>query len=342
MTINQLPARTTLVVPARAGYEATCPPTAAACVQPGETLALLAQRLGCEQAALVAANPQFGPKHQDGVLYAGQAVRACTEQPASLAQHRIPMQPADSLYEQLLAVAGAPVTVEYLTKLAAANEVLSAEDLVRLLPFDYEVQLVDPEASLESLQAQEEEEVLDAPALVVRWWWWVHGMHNTHVQHLFRLLFPQARRRLLAAPSHGSNPARLPFAFGRQLLQTYQPAGRRLEERAAPLLSRLHLPKGMQVIAGLRAAADDSLESAVAEGDAEGVLSALQSDVAEQPAEVSQQQEEEDDEVVSVVDGEQAASQRRGMLARRLLSEDGAKQPEALLASLTPRGRRIL
>ncbi len=137
----------------------------------------------------------------------------------------------------------------------------------------------------------------------------------------------------------GANPARLPFAFGRQLLQTYQ-AGRRLEERAAPLLSRLHLPKGLQVAAGLRAAADDSLESAVAEGDAEGVLNALQVDVA--PEETArQQEEEEDDEVVSVVGGEQAASQRRGVLARRLLSEDGAVQPEALLSALTPRGRRM-
>ncbi len=136
-------------------------------MQPSETLAQLAQRLGLDEATLLSANPQFGPTHQNGVLYVRQAVRTPGSTQHDLGAHIIPMQPADSLYDQLLSISGAPVTLEYLTKLAAVNDVPSAEDMVRVLPFDYEVQLVDADASLESLRGEEEEEVLDAPALVV-------------------------------------------------------------------------------------------------------------------------------------------------------------------------------
>lgn len=139
----------------------------------------------------------------------------------------------------------------------------------------------------------------------------------------------QARRRLMSAPTTGS-PARLPFAFGRQLLQTYRPQ-RNLDERAAPLLSRLHMTGRAGMPAQQRAEADASLEQAVADGDADAVLRALQVDQV-----TSDVDEEEDDEVVSVAGGAAAAELRRGVLARRLLSVDGPT-PQLMLAALTPR-----
>lgn len=76
----------------------------------------------------------------------------------------IHVQPADSLYDHLLAVAGVPLTPAYLERLATVNNVPLA-DLVRLLPVDRQVQLADPEAPADGT---EEEEELDAAALVVR------------------------------------------------------------------------------------------------------------------------------------------------------------------------------
>lgn len=128
----------------------------------------------------------------------------------------------------------------------------------------------------------------------------------------------------MSAPSTAS-PARLPFAFGRQLLQTYG-AGRRLDERAGPLLTSMHVAGRPGMPAQQRAEADTSLERAVADGDAEAVLQAL---------EVGDAEEEEDDEVVSVA-GEASAAVRRSVLARRLLSLDG-DAAQAMLAALTPR-----
>lgn len=129
----------------------------------------------------------------------------------------------------------------------------------------------------------------------------------------------------MSAPSTAS-PARLPFAFGRQLLQTYG-AGRRLDERAGPLLTSMHVAGRPGMPAQQRAEADTSLERAVADGDAEAVLQAL---------EVGDAEEEEDDEVVSVAGGEASAAVRRSVLARRLLSLDG-DAAQAMLAALTPR-----
>lgn len=145
------------------------------------------------------------------------------------------------------------------------------------------------------------------------------------INHVY--ISSQARRRLMSAPTTGS-AAHLPFAFGRQLLQTYRPQ-RGLLERAAPLLSSLHMTGRASMPARQRADADASLEQAVADGDADAVLRALQADQLDAD-------EEEDDEVVSVAGGAHAAELRRGVLARRLMSIDGSA-PQAMLAALTPR-----
>lgn len=78
------------------------------------------------------------------------------------------MQPADSLYDHLLAVAGTPITPAYLARLATANGVASADEFVQLMPAERDVQLVDPEATAD------EEEVLDDAAILVR-----GGVHPT-------------------------------------------------------------------------------------------------------------------------------------------------------------------